>query len=206
MELLAHTITLLEHLSQEICTPWDYKQLAQACLSPGDFLIWKTKNYDENDEQRQRNKNAGMPLMEDQLQGVGQYADVQQQMLGMSQYFDQVRLCAKKSLEQLPDSSKEATEGFLNLKQKANEPWDEFLAQVKCAISRKVQHADAQSFLVHQITYVGATKECKQAIRPLKNGNLSNWVYATQDIGTQSYMATTLAATIISSKGATSPT
>jgi hypothetical protein len=49
-------------------------------------------------------------------------------------------------------------------------------------------------FLVHQIAYEGATKECKQAIRPVKNGNLSTWVSATQDVGTQTYMATPLAA------------
>jgi hypothetical protein len=45
-----YTLTLLENLSQEICTPWSYKQLAQSCLSPGDFLIWKEKYYDECDE------------------------------------------------------------------------------------------------------------------------------------------------------------
>jgi hypothetical protein len=66
-----YTLTLLEHLSQEICTPWDYKQLARACLSPGDFLIWKTKYYDECDEQGHRNKDVVVPLMKDQLQGVG---------------------------------------------------------------------------------------------------------------------------------------
>jgi hypothetical protein len=126
-------------------------------------------------------------------------------MLGMSQYFNQVRLCAKRAWSSLPDSSKEGTEGFLNLKQKANEPWAEFLEHVKCAISHKVQHADAHKFLVCQIAYEGATKECKQAIRPVKNGDLSNWVSAIQDIGTKSYMAA-LAATITFSKGATSPT
>jgi hypothetical protein len=38
----------------------------------------------------------------------------------------------------------------------------------------------------------GATKECKQAIRPVKNGDLSTWVSPTQDIVTQTYMATSL--------------
>jgi hypothetical protein len=65
-----YALTLLENLSQEICTPWDYKQLAQACLSPGDFLIWKAKYYDECDAQAQRNSDTGVPLTEDQLQGM----------------------------------------------------------------------------------------------------------------------------------------
>jgi hypothetical protein len=60
--------------------------------------------------------------------------------------------------------------------------------------------------LVCQIAYEEAIKECKQAIRPVKNGDLSTWVSATQDIGTQSFMAAALADAITSSKGATSPT
>jgi hypothetical protein len=86
--------------------------------------------------------------MEDQLQEVEQYADAQNQMPDTPQYFDQVRLCAKRAYSSLSDSSKEATEEFLNIKQKASEPWAEFLALVKCAISLKVQHADTQWFLI----------------------------------------------------------
>jgi hypothetical protein len=64
------------------------------------------------------------------------------------------------------------------------------LARVKHTISHKIQHADAQRILVHQIAYAGTTKECKQAIRCVKNGDLSTWISGTQDIGTQTYMAT----------------
>jgi hypothetical protein len=102
-------------------------------------------------------------------------------MQGTPQYFDQVRLCAKRACSSLPDSGTESTESFLKLKR---------------GISRKIQHADAQMFLVRQIAYEGGTKECKQAIRTVKNGDLSTWFSATQDIGTQTYMATTLAATL----------
>jgi hypothetical protein len=125
------------------------------------------------------------------MQGVGPFADACQQMQGMPQYFDQVRLCAKE-LGVASLTLEEKTESFSQLKQKANELWAEFLAHEKCAISHKIQHADAQRFLVHQIAYEEATKECKQAIGPVKNGNLSTWVSVTQDIGTQTYMATTL--------------
>jgi hypothetical protein len=82
-------------------------------------------------------------------------------MFGMPQYFDQIRLCAKRAWSSLPDLGMESTESFLQLKQKANEPWAEFLTRVEHAISYKVQHADAQRFLVRQIAYEGATKECK---------------------------------------------
>jgi hypothetical protein len=146
--------------------------------------MWKARYYDECDEQAQRNRDTGVPLTEDQLQGVGPFADALQQMQGTPQYFDQVRLCAKRAWSSLPDSSRESTESFLQLKQKANELWAEFLAHVKCTISHKIQHADEQRFLVRQIAYEGATKECKQAIRPVKNEDLSAWVSATQDIGT----------------------
>jgi hypothetical protein len=79
-------------------------------------------------------------------------------MQGMSQYFDQVRLCAKRAWSSLADSVRESTESFLQLKQKANEQWAEFLACVKRVISCKIQHSDAQTFLAHQIAYEGATK------------------------------------------------
>jgi hypothetical protein len=173
----------LENLSREICTPWDYKQLAQACLSPADFLIWKAKYYDECDEQAQRNRDTVVPLTEDQLHGFGPFANALQQMQGMPQYFDQVRLYAKRAWSSLPDCGRKSTESFLQLKQKAIEPWAEFLACVKHTISCK--YANAQRFLVCQIAYEGATKECKKAIRLIKNENLSTWASATQDIGTQ---------------------
>jgi hypothetical protein len=80
-------------------------------------------------------------------------------MQGVSPYLNQVRLCAKRAWSSLSDSSRESTESFLQLKQKANEPWAEFLARVKCAISHKIQHADAQRFLVCQIVYEGVTKD-----------------------------------------------
>jgi hypothetical protein len=52
--------------------------------------MWKAKYYDEcdEDEQAQRNRNAGVPLTEDQLQGVGPFANALQQMQGIPQYFD----------------------------------------------------------------------------------------------------------------------
>jgi hypothetical protein len=117
-------------------------------------------------------------------------------MQGMPQYCNQVRLCAKRAWSSLPDSGRESAESFLQLKPKASEPWAEFSAHVKHAISHKIQHAVAQRFLVRQIAYEGATKECKQAIRPVKNGDLSTWILATQNIGTQTYMATALAASL----------
>jgi hypothetical protein len=117
-------------------------------------------------------------------------------MKGMPQYFDQVRFCAKRAWSSLSDSGRESTESFLQLKQKASEPWTEFLVRVKHAISCKIQHANAKRFLVCQIAYEGATKVCKQAIRPTKNGDLSTWVPATQDIGTQTYMVIALAAAL----------
>jgi hypothetical protein len=135
-------------------------------------------------------------LTEDQLQGVGPFANTLQQIQATPQYFNQVRLCAKRAWSSLPDSGRESTESFLQLKPKANEPWAEFLVCVKHDISCKIQQADAQRFLVHQIAYEGASKEYKQAIRPLKNGALSTWVSATQDISTQTYMATAFAAAI----------
>jgi hypothetical protein len=59
-------------------------------------------------------------------------------MQGMPQYFDQVRLCAKRAWSSLPVSGRESTESFLQLKQKAKGPWAEFLACVKRAISHKI--------------------------------------------------------------------
>jgi hypothetical protein len=97
--------------------------------------MWKAKYYDE---QAQRNRDIGVPLTEDQLQGVGPFANALQQMQGMPQYFDQVRLCAKRAWSSLRDSGRESTRSFLQLKQKDNEPWAEFLACVKHAISHKI--------------------------------------------------------------------
>jgi hypothetical protein len=59
-------------------------------------------------------------------------------MQGTPQYFDQARFYDKRAWSSLPDSGRESTESLLQLKQKANEPWAEFLVHVKCAISHKI--------------------------------------------------------------------
>jgi hypothetical protein len=93
--------------------------VSPSCLSPRDILVWKEKYYNECDEQAQRNRDTGIPLAEDKLQGVGPFADALQEMQGMPQYFGQIRLCAKRTWSSLHDSGRESTESSLQIKQKA---------------------------------------------------------------------------------------
>jgi hypothetical protein len=58
-------------------------------------------------------------------------------MKSTPQYFDQVRLCAKRDWSSLPGSGRESTKSFLLLKQKANEQWAEFLAWVNMLSATK---------------------------------------------------------------------
>jgi hypothetical protein len=99
--------------------------------------LYGKQNIMMNVMNRLKIRDSEVPLTEDLLQEVGPFANALQQMQGLPQYFDQVRLCAKRAWSSLPDFGRESTESFLQLKQKAIEPWAEFLAHVKRAISYK---------------------------------------------------------------------
>lgn len=57
-----YTQAMLEMLSLEALTPADWKNLARACLTPGDFLLWKSE-YCGLCEKTALNRNQNLPIL-----------------------------------------------------------------------------------------------------------------------------------------------
>lgn len=49
----------------------------------------------------------------------------------------------------------------------------------------KFNHMGMADVLIHQLVFEGSNQEFKDAIAPVKHGNLGSWVLATGDIGVQ---------------------
>lgn len=57
-----YTQAMLEILSLEALTPADWKNLPRACLTPGDFLLWKSE-YCDLCEKTALNRNQNPPML-----------------------------------------------------------------------------------------------------------------------------------------------
>lgn len=111
------------------------------------------------------------------LRGEGQYADMESQKVLPAQYFDQVSLCALRAWRS--PNSQTAQISLSHLRQKPQEQWVEFLAQVRRHIETKVSHLEGAQILIKQLACEGSNPECRAASAPVKkNQDLSSWVSA----------------------------
>lgn len=77
----AFTMSLLENIATQHLTPDDWTNLARACLSGGQYLMWKVANQEYCADTARRNTAANNPLWDlDMLIGIGQYTGQQNQI------------------------------------------------------------------------------------------------------------------------------
>ncbi|KAK1340718.1 hypothetical protein QTO34_017109 [Cnephaeus nilssonii] len=56
-------LSLLDSVASEALPPLDWQTLAKACLSPGDYLMWKSNWTELSAEQAARNQQHGIPII-----------------------------------------------------------------------------------------------------------------------------------------------
>jgi hypothetical protein len=73
------------------------------------------------------------------------------------------------------------------LTQGLSEPIADFIAKVQRSTQAKVSHAGATEALARSVIWEGLNKELRQAVAPVCNGPLEDWIIACRDLGSPAY-------------------
>ncbi|XP_058155493.1 endogenous retrovirus group K member 24 Gag polyprotein-like [Dasypus novemcinctus] len=184
---------LLDNLSLEHNCAADWKNLACAILTPGDFVTWKALYYDEAETVDARNLTNNLTTIpSDALKKEGQWALPTIQTTCPAPCFDQCLTIAKSAFHKLNPQSKPIH--LAKLLQSPNEPFSDFYSRVKEEVDRKVSHATAVDALLKDRLWEGTNTECRQTIMPIRNKSPDDRVLACRDIGSTSKSAIAAAA------------
>ena len=66
-----YTLSLLDSVGLDALCPGDWKVIAQACLSGGDYLLWKTDFFERANEMTMYNRRTNIPVSYEMLLGKG---------------------------------------------------------------------------------------------------------------------------------------
>ncbi|XP_012866605.1 PREDICTED: uncharacterized protein LOC105981804 [Dipodomys ordii] len=168
-----HAQQVLGTPSIALSCPRDWKSFMRPALSSGDFLLRKAAFYDECERHSAGNVAAGggtmptwgtlrelMRLPPHKQRGpcstLTKHASVP---CGLSPQ----SLLKKGTNNQKPTYN--------------NEPFTDFIARVQEAVAREVSHAGAQDAQTKTLIWKGATRECRKAIAPERNGEITDWIH-----------------------------
>ena len=91
------TFTLVDTLATEVIPPNDWQSIAPACLSWGDYLLWKSDYSDQASEQAEWNPRHNTPITFDMLVGKGQYAPMDSQLTHPAAAYHQINHLATQA-------------------------------------------------------------------------------------------------------------
>ena len=111
-----YTLTLLDALAARWMTPYDWKTVAKACLSGGQYLLWRTEYEDLAHKQARDNcKHGPQHIVQEMLAGTDKFESARNQMNLDKKALEQVTTCALGAWRSLPQG-KELTSSLSNIK------------------------------------------------------------------------------------------
>ncbi|XP_010628190.1 endogenous retrovirus group K member 10 Gag polyprotein-like [Fukomys damarensis] len=147
------TTAILESLATSWLIPNDWKAVARAVLSGGDFLLWKSFFAEHCGETARRNANAGVAIATlDMLMGEGQYASTQAQIAMGGPVFDQIGCCFVRAWKQLPNAGN-LSFSLGNIRQGPDEPYAEFVHRLLDGAGKIFPDAETGMPFVLQLAY-----------------------------------------------------
>ncbi|XP_042525737.1 endogenous retrovirus group K member 10 Gag polyprotein-like [Dipodomys spectabilis] len=160
------TQVILETLSTDALCPNDWKQLARASLSGGDYLLWKSEFVEQCQATAEVNRANNIPTTFAELAGEGAYNDIHTQLNYPVGTYAQINATAKRAWKKLPNSNK--TEDLSKIIQGPDEPYQDFVSQLLGATGRLIQDGDAGMVFVQQLAYENANAAWKQPLDHLE--------------------------------------
>ncbi|XP_069882578.1 endogenous retrovirus group K member 5 Gag polyprotein-like [Dipodomys merriami] len=189
------TQVILETLYTDALCPNDWKQLARACLSGGDYLLRKSECVEQCQATAEVNRANNIPTTFAELAGEGAYNDIHTQLNYSVGAHAQINAAAKRAWKKLPNSNK--TEDLSKIRQGPDEPYQEFVSRLLEATGHLIQDGDAGMVLVQQLAYENATAACQANIRPFrKKEGITDYIRLCADIGPSYMQGFTLAAAL----------
>ncbi|XP_026956131.1 endogenous retrovirus group K member 5 Gag polyprotein-like, partial [Sagmatias obliquidens] len=201
--LAPYTMTLIDALANRWMTPYDWIQVTKACLSGGQYLLWKAEYEEQVAKQNALNKKWDkFNITKDMLLGQGEYDSTQQQMHMGKEALWQITTCAVNAWKSLPLTPGKASI-LTDLRQKSEEPYEDFVSRLLTEIKRVITDEDAASMLAKQLAFENANPVCQNLIRPIrKTGNILDFIKQCSDVGPSYMQGIALAAAL---KGETLP-
>ncbi|RWS20429.1 endogenous retrovirus group K member 9 Gag polyprotein-like protein, partial [Leptotrombidium deliense] len=175
-------VSLLENISAEALPPYDWITLAKACLSGGDYLMWRTNWIDACTKQAEINRRMGSNVDLEMLTGIGKFADLAQQLTYEVQVYTQISDCAKRAWRELPTKG-ERTLDFARIRQGPHETYADFGARLYEAANRVIGDTNAAEILVKHLAFENANKTCQEIIWPHhKKGTIEEFIKLCADV------------------------
>uniref|UniRef100_A0A8I3W2Q6 Retroviral nucleocapsid Gag protein p24 C-terminal domain-containing protein n=1 Tax=Callithrix jacchus TaxID=9483 RepID=A0A8I3W2Q6_CALJA len=154
-----YTLSLLENFGLQAMTPMDWNCVAQACLSWGDYLLWRAYYDDAAFDATQRNARQRNNITYSMLRGSGQYEDIQAQIALRDQALAQVNLLSLQAWRKLPTHG-EMTDEITKIKQGTDEPYQNFVSRLMHAVKRQLGDGDTSTLLIKQLAFENANTTC----------------------------------------------
>ncbi|KAK1339707.1 hypothetical protein QTO34_018262 [Cnephaeus nilssonii] len=175
-----YTLTILETIASEALPPNDWRAIAKACLSGGDYLLWKSEYDEKAKEQAARNRATQVNISFEMLTGEGAYADTHNQIQYPLEAYGQINGAGIKAWKKLPTSGQK-TEELSKIIQGPDEKYQDFVSRLLQAVGRVVVDGEAGMLIVKQLVYENANAACQAALRPYqRKGDLSDYIRICQ--------------------------
>lgn len=179
------TLAVLEQIASSALTPDDWKNLAKATLSPGQYLVWRSACRELALDTARRNAQAGNPAWDvDVLLGEGARAGQENQIDYPEPVYAQIATIGRNAWRAL-HSKGDLRFSISKVIQGPNEPYADFVSRLMEVASKLFSDVEQAMPLVKQLAYENANKWCREAIRPWKHKDLDTWIKICRDVHDQ---------------------
>ncbi|XP_053909159.1 endogenous retrovirus group K member 5 Gag polyprotein-like [Cuculus canorus] len=190
------TVTILETIAAHTLPPSDWKSLAKAVLSGGEYLLWSSEYSEQCAFHAQTLECQQLGITYDILAGAGNFTALHQQLNFRPQAYDIIRQSGLIAWKRLPKSGTRKEE-LSKVKQGPDESYQDFVARLLQISSKLIEDSDAALILVKELAFENANSVCQSTLRPWKGrATLNDYVKLCADIGPSYVQGITLAAAL----------
>lgn len=200
--LAPYTQTLVETLASKWMTPYDWSQVCKSCLSGGDYLLWKTEYDDLAKKAVATSEKTRKGITLDMILGEGDFNTAEEQMKMPTEALTKVTSCAVSAWKSLPYTAGKTTT-LTEVKQKVEEPYQDFLSRLMQAVKRVINNKEAADILIKQLAFENANNTCQALLRPIRRtGTINDFIKQCADVSPAFIQGVAIAAAL---KGETYP-
>lgn len=190
------TVAILETVASNVLPPADWRSIAKAVLTGGEYLLWTAEYSDQCAQYAQTQQCIQLGITYDQLAGAGNFARVFHQLNFRQEVYDIIRQIGLSSWKKLPKSGVKKEE-LTKIRQGPDEPYEDFVARLLQVSARLIEDSDAALILVKELAFENANSICQAALRPWKGkATLNDYVRLCAEIGPGYVQGVTLAAAL----------
>lgn len=178
------TVALLESLTDRWLTPNDWFTLAHATLSGGDFVLWCTEYAENAQKMAERNtqSQSSRSWTRDRLLGRPPYNTNETQAAFPPGLLAQVQNAGLKAWRKLPPKGPAST-SLAKIHQGPDESYCDFISRLTEAAKRLIGKEESDSAFIKHLAFENANATCQNAIRPHRNGSLSDYIKLCSGVG-----------------------